>query len=72
MEYSNSAKILIADENPAQRQSLRDTLARNGYSCHDQHRADCDADACEGVLYNRVGYKLLEKRRDHANDDDRR
>ena len=30
MEYSNSAKILIADENPAGRQALRDTLARNG------------------------------------------
>ena len=31
MEYSNSAKILIADENTSQRQALRDTLARNGY-----------------------------------------
>ena len=31
MEYSNSAKILIADENPSQRQALKDTLARAGY-----------------------------------------
>ena len=31
MEYTNSAKILIADENTSQRQALRDTLARNGY-----------------------------------------
>jgi hypothetical protein len=31
MEYSNSTKILIADENASQRQSLRETLARNGY-----------------------------------------
>ena len=36
MEYSNSAKILIADENPAQRQALRDTLARNGYRFIDE------------------------------------
>ena len=31
MEYSNSAKILIADENSSQRQALRDTLSRNGF-----------------------------------------
>ena len=36
MEYSNSAKILIADENPAGRQALRDTLARNGYKYVDE------------------------------------
>lgn len=36
MEHSNSAKILIADENPAQRQALRDTLARNGYRFIDE------------------------------------
>ena len=36
MEYSNSAKILIADENPTQRQALRDTLARNGYRFIDE------------------------------------
>lgn len=36
MEYSNSAKILIADENPAQRQALKDTLARNGYRFIDE------------------------------------
>ena len=36
MEYSNSAKILIADENPAGRQALRDTLARNGYKFVDE------------------------------------
>ena len=36
MEFSNSAKILIADENPAQRQALRDTLARNGYRFIDE------------------------------------
>ena len=36
MEYSNSAKILIADENASQRQSLRETLARNGYRFIDE------------------------------------
>ena len=36
MEFANSAKILIADENPAQRQALRDTLARNGYRFIDE------------------------------------
>ena len=36
MEYSNSAKILIADENQTQRQALRDTLARNGYRFIDE------------------------------------
>ena len=36
MEYSNSAKILIADENPAGRQALKDTLARNGYKYVDE------------------------------------
>ena len=36
MEFLNSAKILIADENPAQRQALRDTLARNGYRFIDE------------------------------------
>ena len=36
MEYLNSAKILIADENPAQRQALKDTLARNGYRFIDE------------------------------------
>jgi len=36
MEYSNSAKILIADENAAQRQVLRETLARNGYRFIDE------------------------------------
>ena len=36
MEYLNSAKILIADENHAQRQALKDTLARNGYRYVDE------------------------------------
>ena len=36
MEYSNSAKILIADENLSQRQALRETLARNGYRFIDE------------------------------------
>ena len=36
MEYLNSAKILIADENPAQRQALKDTLARSGYRYVDE------------------------------------
>ena len=36
MDYSNSAKILIADENTSQRQSLRETLARNGYRFIDE------------------------------------
>jgi two-component system response regulator (stage 0 sporulation protein A) len=36
MEYSNSSKILIADENPAGRQALKDTLARNGYKYVDE------------------------------------
>ena len=36
MEYSNSAKILIADENASQRQSLKETLARNGYRFVDE------------------------------------
>ena len=36
MEYSNSAKILIADENSAARQALKDTLARNGFKYIDE------------------------------------
>ena len=31
MDYNYTAKILIADENPTQRQALRDCLYRNGY-----------------------------------------
>ena len=36
MEYTTPAKILIADENPAARQALKDTLARNGYKYVDE------------------------------------
>ncbi len=36
MEYTNTAKILIADENSSARQALRDTLARNGYKYVDE------------------------------------
>ena len=36
MEYTNSAKILIADENASQRQSLKEILARNGYRFIDE------------------------------------
>ncbi len=36
MEFTSSTKVLIADENSAQRQALRDTLARNGYRFIDE------------------------------------
>ena len=36
MDYTNQTKILIADENPAGRQALKDTLARNGYKYVDE------------------------------------